>query len=198
MSNKRKLFSVIIIVSLFLTLVFAGTYIGTSKYINYTKEKEQEKLQEEKILDLNEKNLKDSLTIIFKNNDKVEKSMALKDFKTQKDISGEMNREDLLEALESDNYKLEKEGEDQMVFNRSSVKKLTPNNYYLGEKDGYFAIYKADSSGNPTIENEKEDIFKDYKMVKELNEMDQEKIVNLEFSFTTKEDAQEKISEFIS
>lgn len=198
MINKRKLFSVIILGSLFLVLLFAGTYIGTAKYINYKNQKEQEKLQEEKVLNEKDKSLKDSLTLIFKENDKVEKSMNLKDFKSKNSISGDLDREELLNTLEDENYSLEKEGEDQMVFSRSTVKKLTPNNYYLGEKDGYFAIFKADSSGNPTIENESQDVFKDYKMVKELSELDQEKIKNFDFSFKTKEDAEEKISEFIS
>ncbi|MNP00660.1 hypothetical protein D3C76_924530 [compost metagenome] len=124
--------------------------------------------------------------------------MKLKDYKSENSITGDINREELLNKLENKNYSLEKEGEEQMVFSRSAVKKLTPNSYYLGEKDGYFAIYKADSSGKPTIEDESKDVFKNYKMVKELSDLDQEKIVNFEFSFTTKEDAEEKLSEFLS
>ncbi len=196
--NKRKLVSVIIISSLFLTLVFAGTYVGVSKYIRHKYEVEQEQVKEEQLLNEKDKSLKDSITLIFKNNDKVEKSMKLKDYKSENSITGDINRDELLNTLENKNYSLEKEGEEQMVFSRSTVKKLTPNSYYLGEKDGYFAIYKADSSGKPTIEDESKDVFKNYKMVKELSDLDQEKIVNFEFSFTTKEDAEEKLSEFLS
>jgi hypothetical protein len=196
--NKRKLVSVIIISSLFLTLVFAGTYVGVSKYIHNKYEVEQEQVKEEQLLNEKDKSLKDSITLIFKNNDKVEKSMKLKDYKSENSITGDINRDELLNTLENKNYSLEKEGEEQMVFSRSTVKKLTPNSYYLGEKDGYFAIYKADSSGKPTIEDESKDVFKNYKMVKELSDLDQEKIVNFEFSFTTKEDAEEKLSEFLS
>ncbi|ERK30188.1 hypothetical protein [Clostridium intestinale] len=196
--NKRKLVSVIIISSLFLTLVFAGTYVGVSKYIHNKYKVEQEQVKEEQLLNEKDKSLKDSITLIFKNNDKVEKSMKLKDYKNENSITGDINREELLNKLENKNYSLEKEGEEQMVFSRSTIKKLTPNSYYLGEKDGYFAIYKADSSGKPTIEDESKDVFKNYKMVKELSDLDQEKIVNFEFSFTTKEDAEEKLSEFLS
>ncbi|QLY78434.1 hypothetical protein [Clostridium intestinale] len=196
--NKRKLVSVIIISSLFLTLVFAGTYVGVSKYIHNKYKVEQEQIKEEQLLNEKDKSLKDSITLIFKNNDKVEKSMKLKDYKNENSITGDINREELLNKLENKNYSLEKEGEEQMVFSRSTIKKLTPNSYYLGEKDGYFAIYKADSSGKPTIEDESKDVFKNYKMVKELSDLDQEKIVNFEFSFTTKEDAEEKLSEFLS
>lgn len=196
--NKRKLISVIILSSLFLVLVFAGTYVGVSKYIHNKYKVEQEQVKEEQLLNEKDKSLKDSITLIFKNNDKVEKSMKLKDYKSENSITGDINREELLNTLENKNYSLEKEGEEQMVFSRSTVKKLTPNSYYLGEKDGYFAIYKADSSGKPTIEDESKDVFKNYKMVKELSDLDQEKIVNFEFSFTTKEDAEEKLSEFLS
>lgn len=196
--NKRKLVSVIILSSLFLALVFAGTYVGVSKYIHNKYKVEQEQVKEEQLLNEKDKSLKDSITLIFKNNDKVEKSMKLKDYKNENSITGDINREELLNKLENKNYSLEKEGEEQMVFSRSTVKKLTPNSYYLGEKDGYFAIYKADSSGKPTIEDESKDVFKNYKMVKELSDLDQEKIVNFEFSFTTKEDAEEKLSEFLS
>lgn len=196
--NKRKLISVIILSSLFLVLVFAGTYVGVSKYIHNKYKVEQEQIKEEQLLNEKDKSLKDSITLIFKNNDKVEKSMKLKDYKSENSITGDINREELLNKLENKNYSLEKEGEEQMVFSRSTVKKLTPNSYYLGEKDGYFAIYKADSSGKPTIEDESKDVFKNYKMVKELSDLDQEKIVNFEFSFTTKEDAEEKLSEFLS
>lgn len=196
--NKRKLVSVIILSSLFLVLVFAGTYVGVSKYIHNKYKVEQEQVKEEQLLNEKDKSLKDSITLIFKNNDKVEKSMKLKDYKSENSITGDINREELLNTLENKNYSLEKEGEEQMVFSRSTVKKLTPNSYYLGEKDGYFAIYKADSSGKPTIEDESKDVFKNYKMVKELSDLDQEKIVNFEFSFTTKEDAEEKLSEFLS
>lgn len=196
--NKRKLIPVIILSSLFLVLVFAGTYVGVSKYIHNKYKVEQEQIKEEQLLNEKDKSLKDSITLIFKNNDKVEKSMKLKDYKSENSITGDINREELLNKLENKNYSLEKEGEEQMVFSRSTVKKLTPNSYYLGEKDGYFAIYKADSSGKPTIEDESKDVFKNYKMVKELSDLDQEKIVNFEFSFTTKEDAEEKLSEFLS
>ncbi|SHI18621.1 hypothetical protein [Clostridium intestinale] len=196
--NKRKLVSVIILSSLFLVLVFAGTYVGVSKYIHNKYKVEQEQVKEEQLLNEKDKSLKDSITLIFKNNDKVEKSMKLKDYKSENSITGDINREELLNKLENKNYSLEKEGEEQMVFSRSTVKKLTPNSYYLGEKDGYFAIYKADSTGKPTIEDESKDVFKNYKMVKELSDLDQEKIVNFEFSFTTKEDAEEKLSEFLS
>ncbi|MNM57501.1 hypothetical protein D3C81_687030 [compost metagenome] len=196
--NKRKLISVIILSSLFLVLVFAGTYVGVSKYIHNKYKVEQEQVKEEQLLNEKDKSLKDSITLIFKNNDKVEKSMKLKDYKSENSITGDINREELLNKLENKNYSLEKEGEEQMVFSRSTIKKLTPNSYYLGEKDGYFAIYKADSSGKPTIEDESKDVFKNYKMVKELSDLDQEKIVNFEFSFTTKEDAEEKLSEFLS
>lgn len=196
--NKKRMGSFIILCTLFLAVVFIGTYIGVSRYIESRNEKKQAKLEEEILLNQNTKTLKDSLILIFKENDEIEKSLKLKELKKEKDITGDLNREELLSVLENDNYLLEKEGEGQMVFNRTEDKKLIPNNYYIGEKDGYFAIYKVDNSGNIAIEDSKEDIFRDFKMVKELNDLDRDRIVNLEFTFTNKEDAQEKLSEFLS
>ena len=75
---------------------------------------------------------------------------------------------------------------------------MESNKYYILEKDGSLAIYKTDDKGKASIENEKEDVFVDRKPFKQLPEIDQKKISDLEFIFNNKQAAQEKISELIS
>ena len=74
---------------------------------------------------------------------------------------------------------------------------LQPNKYYLGEKDGYFAIYKTDDSGNLTIE-ESEDVYTNNRPISFLHGDDLEAIKNFKYSYDTKEEAIEKLSAFIS
>ena len=82
----------------------------------------------------------------------------------------------------------------QMIFERA-VGTLEPNKYYIGDKDGYIAIYKSDVNGIPVIENE-DDITQ--REVSLLMEIDQNMIRNYEMVFDTKEECEEALSNFIS
>ena len=81
-----------------------------------------------------------------------------------------------------------------MIFERA-VGTLEPNKYYIGDKDGYIAIYKSDVNGIPVIENE-DDITQ--REVSILMEIDQNMIRNYEMVFDTKEECEEALSNFIS
>ena len=76
-------------------------------------------------------------------------------------------------------------------------KSVKPNKYYIGEKDGFLAIYKTDKDGTLLIENS-EDVYSDNKKVDNLREIDKNKIKNFEFEYDSKEDAEESLSEFLS
>ena len=82
----------------------------------------------------------------------------------------------------------------QMIFERAAGT-LEPNKYYIGDKDGYIAIYKSDVNGIPVIENE-DDITQ--REVSLLMEIDQNMIRNYEMVFDTKEECEEALSNFIS
>ena len=68
--------------------------------------------------------------------------------------------------------------------------------YYLGEEDGYISIFKTDADGN-IIESEKK-VYKDSKPITNLPETDQNYIKENKFSFESKDDALQKLSEMIS
>ena len=84
-----------------------------------------------------------------------------------------------------------------MTYKRDVSKSIKPNKYYIGEKDGFLAIYKTDNDGTLLIENS-EDVYSNNKKVDNLRESDKNKIKNFEFEYDTKEDAEEGLSEFLS
>ena len=71
------------------------------------------------------------------------------------------------------------------------------NKYYLGEKDGYFAIYKSDENGKVFIEDES-DVYRSSKMVNTIPKDDQEAIKSFKFGYDTKDEAKEILSGYIS
>ncbi|MEQ8197591.1 MAG: hypothetical protein ABRQ27_06270 [Clostridiaceae bacterium] len=198
MYSKKRVITLVLTAIIFFIGVFILSYNLTSKYIEITTAAEKSRAEQQKDEERQKNGLKDTVRIILKDKDKVVKSLTLKEYKSENNIQGNLDKDILLENLKVLNYSLETENDDLMVFNRNNVSKLIPNKYYLGEKDGYFAIYKVDSEGNPTIENETEDVFRNFKKVSQLNETDRVKISNFVFSFTTKEEAEEKLTEFIS
>ncbi|MEQ8153874.1 MAG: hypothetical protein ABRQ25_03125 [Clostridiaceae bacterium] len=198
MYSKKRVITLVLTAIIFFIGVFILSYNLTSKYIEITTAAEKSRAEQQKDEERQKNGLKDTVRIILKDKDKVVKSLTLKEYKSENNIQGNLDKDILLENLKVLNYSLETENDDLMVFNRYNVSKLIPNKYYLGEKDGYFAIYKVDSEGNPTIENETEDVFRNFKKVSQLNETDRVKISNFVFSFTTKEEAEEKLTEFIS
>lgn len=94
-------------------------------------------------------------------------------------------------------YELEDAGESELTFKREASKSVNPNKYYIGEKEGYLAIYKSDDNGNLFIEKDS-DVYKDHKKVEMLPEDDKTKISNFDLEYDTKEDAEEDLSEFLS
>ena len=93
---------------------------------------------------------------------------------------------------------LEELQDEKVVFSKDGTTNvLQPNKYYIGEKDGYFAIYKTDSEGNLTIENE-DDVYRDSRSINFLQGEDLEDIKNLKHCYDTKDEAIEKLTAYIS
>ena len=106
----------------------------------------------------------------------------------------ELNVEQVVELYKQKGYSVSSTDDYQMIFERA-VGTLEPNKYYIGDKDGYIAIYKSDVNGIPVIENE-DDITQ--REVSLLMEIDQNMIRNYEMVFDTKEECEEALSNFIS
>ena len=175
-------------------LVFAGSY-GVSYFYNREKISETNAVIEEEKSSLT---LKDNYKIVLTKrtiSDEivVESNIEVKEIKKELNVK-EINVEQVVELYKEKGYSVASTDDYQMVFERA-VGTLEPNKYYIGDKDGYIAIYKSDMNGIPVIESE-EDITE--REVSLLMEMDQNMIRNYEMVFDTKEECEEALSNFIS
>ena len=153
--------------------------------------------QSESTMYNNTKDLSDDMEIVLKLDGVVEESQTLKNFKTTNDIDS-VNAQFLVNYYTSKGYTVESLTDETVILNKdeNSVK-LEPNKYYLGEKDGYFAIYKSDENGKLFIENES-DIYKNSRMVNTIPTNDQEDIKNYRLGYDTKDEVKEILSGYIS
>ena len=175
-------------------LVFAGSY-GVSYFYNREKISETNAVIEEEKSSLT---LKDNYKIVLTKrtiSDEivVESNIEVKEIKKELNVK-EINVEQVVELYKEKGYSVASTDDYQMVFERA-VGTLEPNKYYIGDKDGYIAIYKSDMNGIPVIESE-EDITE--REVSLLMEMDQNMIRNYEMVFDTKEECEEALSNFLS
>ena len=175
---------------------FFGAYIISDRLINpkYSQEKEDD----EKTVYNNSKILSDDMMVVLMNEGVVEKEQSILEFKKENSIVSDINQQFVVNFYEANGYNLESLEDDKVVFvKEGTTSVLQPNKYYLGEKDGYFAIYKTDDSGNLTIE-ESEDVYTNNRPISFLHGDDLEAIKNFKYSYDTKEEAIEKLSAFIS
>lgn len=191
MMNKKKLF---ISMTVTLVLIFSITYYLSDKYI-VNKNAKNKAVVASEIKKSSE--LSDSTKIYLFAGENKEKESTLADLKKELNIDGNLTMPDLSKALKNRGYVLELESNGEMTYKRDISKSVKPNKYYIGEKDGFLAIYKTDNDGTLLIENS-EDVYSDSKKVENLREPDKNKIRNFEFEYNSKEDAEESLSEFLS
>lgn len=175
-------------------LFFAGSYTVSYFY-------NREKIHEANAEIENEKQsivLKDNYKIVLtkrtvSDDIVVESNLDVKAIKKELGVN-ELNVEQVVQLYKQKGYSVSSTDDYQMIFERA-VGTLEPNRYYIGDKDGYIAIYKSDINGIPVIESE-DDITE--RQVDFLMEIDQNMIRNYEMVFDTKEECEEALSNFIS
>ena len=195
---KRKELRIKAGIILFLIIVvFCSSYIITDRLTNPEyKNKTANKI--ENTVYNNTKALDDETKIILKSDGKVESEEDLEKFKDERDITSDVTQQFLVEYFKNEGYTLEKLTNDKLVLSRSTdSEELEPNKYYLGEKDGYFAIYKTDENGKAFIENE-DDIYKNSIKVDNLPASDQSNIKGFKYGYDSKDEAKEMLSGYIS
>lgn len=191
MVNKKKLF---IGMTMTLALIFFITYYLSDKYITNKNAKNNAVTASE----INKNNeLSDNTKIYLFSGEKKEKELTLAELKKELNIEKNLSAAELSKALKEKGYVLEIQANGEMTYKKDLSKVIKPNKYYIGEKNGYLAIYKADDDGTLLIEKN-EDIYSDNKKVDNLRELDKDKIKNFELEYDTKEDAEESLSEFLS
>ncbi|MGL5380725.1 hypothetical protein [Clostridium sp.] len=199
LSMGRKI-GIVILTMISLAVLFCGSYILTGYFTNPTKQRVEELDGENKtVYSETSKYLKDNTIIILKTGKEVDSEEELVSIKSRLGLTGEISKEALTTRLENDGYKLVEDGEAKLVFGREGNEsgKVEPNKFFIGEKDGYLAIYFSDENGNLSVTSEK-DVFRERKMVKDLPELEQNKIKNFEFIYDSRQGAMEDITELIS
>lgn len=190
MSNKMKkfLYSVIALAFIFLsTYFFADLYMG----------KFNDNISKEKSTEVSDKSaLDDSVKVLLFAGDKKERELTINDLKKDFNIDGSLTQTELIKRLKDEGYNLDIAENKEIMFKKDNSS-LKPNMYYIGDKDNCLAIYKTDESGKPEIENN-EDIYYDNKSVDSLSDVDKDKIKNFKLQYTSKEEAEEALSEFLS
>lgn len=191
-AKKSILIGVII-----LTIIFVVSFFQFDRYLE-NKSLEREKTEQTAITRDKTAALSGDVLISLYKGDTEEKVTTLKDIKSELSLEGQVSEESLTKALEKKGYTLEAVEETELTYKRSIEKSIEAGKYYIKEYDGFFAIYKSDSQGNLVVENPTTDIFKDKKKFNQLPKSDQDMISNLEFKYSDRNEAEDKISELIS
>lgn len=191
MVNKRKLF---VFITISLALIFTLTYCIADIYMM---KKKAEKENTAVATQNTEKNIADDMKICLMSGDNTDEELSLKDLREKYNLDSALTINKICSALKEIGYELEDAGESELTFKREASKSVNPNKYYIGEKEGYLAIYKSDDNGNLFIEKDS-DVYRDHKKVEMLPEDDKIKISSFELEYDTKEDAEEDLSEFLS
>lgn len=188
--NKKKF----ITISAFLIVgLFFSTYYIVNKKIEQRDLKYLNTLVEETNASKANEILKNDLKVSFyteNTKDKVTTIKALIDeYKIDKNT---VTENELAKAVSKDGYKLSSRSSEGIIFRRDSKDSLEKNTYYIGEKDGYLAIYKTDDNGNLNIHK----VYSDDISIDNFMEVDANKIKNYKY-FNSKNlnEVEEKITE---
>ncbi|WP_163193939.1 hypothetical protein [Clostridium thermarum] len=152
-------------------------------------EEKNEKVTSARII---EKVLSDDTVIVLKlknkDNEINTKNVSVKEVKNF--LSGDLTVSKLKDYYERKDYKLIQETNFELIFEKET--RFTPQKYYLGATNKEFvAIFKCDNEGNLFIEDPDYDISN--RTLETLPEQYQESLINFEFEFETKEEAQDEM-----
>ena len=179
-----------------LVISFFGSYFITNRLTNPKYAKNT--TEEDKTVYNNTKALDDDMILILMNEGVIEKEQSILEFKKENFISSDISQQFIVNFFEANGYNLEELQDEKVVFNKDGTTNvLQPNKYYIGEKDGYFAIYKTDSEGNLTIENE-DDVYRNSRPISFLKGEDLDEIKKMKNYYDTKDEAIEKLTAYIS
>ncbi|MDO5038809.1 hypothetical protein [Clostridium sp.] len=200
MKHKRKIY--LSIVFLGIIILFSGTYYLTSKSIKNRELEKQNSMQVEEVNSSSiakGRTLRDDLIISFYTNEKRDKTTTVKELIKINNLKDGLTEELLTKQALKDGYELVEKSNDRFIYRRNSQDKVSSDfekdTYYIGESDGYLAIYKADNNG----ELKKEKVYSDEMSIDMFRDTDAEKIKNFKyFSSKNIEEVENKIMELIT
>lgn len=194
--NKKQKAAFLVSFVTLLSISFCASYFITNYFTNPNRKIST--IEDENVYADN-KYLSDDIFVTLKTNENVDMIDNLLNLKEKLKLNEKLTEEELTIELSKDGYKLSEKNEQKLTYTRDKeVKsdKFEANKYYLGEENGYISIFKTDDNGN-IIESEKK-VYTDSKPLANLPETDQNYIKENRFSFDSKDDALQKLSEMIS
>lgn len=197
-NKKQKAAMLVSFISL-LAICFCLSYFITDYITDPNRDITNAEAQNETVYSENNKYLDDNIYVMLKTNDNIDMAENLINLKSKLDLSENITKEDLSEELSTQGYVLSEWDNNKLVYTRDAAintSKFKSDKYYLGEENGFIILFKTDSNGN-IIESEKK-VYSDSKPLSNLPEIDQNYIKEHKFSFDTKEEALQKLSEMIS
>ncbi|MDU5107803.1 hypothetical protein [Clostridium sp.] len=192
--NKKQKSAILVTIVTLLAIAFCASYFITDYLTKPNKPEEQN----ENVFSNNEY-LNDDIFITLKTKDNVDMIDNFLNIKKKLNLKEKLTEEEFSKELSKDGYKLIEKDEKKLTYSRDKeVKsdKFEADKYYLGEDNGYISIFKTDKDGN-IIESEKK-VYTDSKPISHLPEKDQNYIKDHKFSFDSKDEALQKLSEMIS
>lgn len=200
MKHKRKIYLSILFLGII--ILFSGTYYLTSKSIKNRELEKQNSMQVEEVNSSSiakGRTLRDDLIISFYTNEKRDKTTTVSELIKINNLKDGLTEELLTKQALKDGYELVEKSNDRFIYRRNSQEKVSGNfekdTYYIGESDGYLAIYKADNNG----ELKKEKVYSDEMSIEMFRDTDAEKIKNFKyFSSKNIEEVENKIMELIT
>ncbi|EEH98764.2 hypothetical protein PMY38_15640 [Clostridium tertium] len=197
-NKKQKAAMLVSFISL-LAICFCLSYFITDYITDPNRDITNAEAQNETVYSENNKYLDNNIYVMLKTNDNIDMAENLINLKSKLDLSENITKEDLSEELSTQGYVLSEWDNNKLVYTRDAAvntSKFKSDKYYLGEENGFISLFKTDSNGN-IIESEKK-VYSDSKPLSNLPEIDQNYIKEHKFSFDTKEEALQKLSEMIS
>lgn len=178
-------------------IVFSGVYLG-SYYYNLGKIAKVNANVEQTNAE-NTNVLKDDIVIMFmkKNQQNIEEiyyQVTVSELKERLKLD-KVSEKELETMLKEKGYSKVKSEDNKIVFTKEEGTGLTPNKYYLGDKDGNIAIFKTDENGKAFIEKPSD---VSVKKLYSLPKMDSDIIKSFGRQFDTREECEEELSAYVS
>lgn len=185
-STKFTIIGIMLLISLFLL-----TFMATDLYL---KGKAEEKDPTTQGVNAGKQYLTEEAMVILQKNGAMVSEKTLDEAKREYGLNGKITVDELTKKLAEFGYEYEYITDNNDKIYYTAGKTHEANKYYIGESDGYVAIYKANDKGVLSIENPETDVFKDKGKIETLPKNIQEQVKNSERAFDSKEDALYEVS----
>lgn len=194
MKRNKKIYFIIFIFAI-IGLFFTTYYLVSDSIKNRDLNNQSANAAEETVASKGERALKEELKVSFYTGETRDKITTVSELLKEMNVGKYLTEEVLSKSVLTNGYKLVDKSDDMFVYKREKEDTLKPNTYYIGESDGYLAIYKTDDKG--TIKKEK--VYSEDTPIDMLRDIDINKLKSYKyFNSTNLEEVENKITELIT